>query len=78
MSNNELAKQLLYEYGQAIRDDWSEVDGRSVRNDLEEVADMIDNDNMYDEQDFRKRLNLCSKGKGHWIQYCSEYHEARS
>lgn len=32
MSNNEIAKKLLYEFGSAIRGDWSSIDGRWLKN----------------------------------------------
>lgn len=67
--SNEVAKDLLYEYGQAIRGDWSFVDGRQVRNNLEDFADSIDNPEA-DIAVLRASANLCPAGGGHWLDYC--------
>lgn len=47
MSNNDV-KRALFAYGNAIRGDWSLLDGRVVDNDLRYIADCIDTDTPLD------------------------------
>lgn len=70
MSNNELAKQLLSEYGEAIRGDWSDLDGRDVRSALDDISELIDSDEKFEIEVLREELNLCPKGNGHWTDFC--------
>ena len=54
-----------------MRGDWSNVDGRTMRSDLEEVADAIDNPEA-DIASIRVSLGICPFGGGHWLDYCVE------
>lgn len=65
MSNKVIA-QALREYGQAIRGDWGDLDGRSVLSQLNNVADelLIDTDQSLDK--WRQELGICPDGGGHW------------
>jgi hypothetical protein len=41
MTNEEIA-QLLREFGSAIRGDWGSIDGRSIRHNMDRLADLIE------------------------------------
>jgi hypothetical protein len=61
------ATTVLREYGQAIRGDWSDVDGRGVRADLDTLADWIDSpDTAPSLTQMRDRVGVCPAGNGHW------------
>lgn len=65
--------RALREYGAAIRGDWSLLDGRSVRSDLDSLAlgleePSIDQDTPY----WRERLGICGDGHGHWHEHCEK------
>lgn len=65
------ATGMLREYGAAIRDDWSTIDGREVRFGLDEIADWIDHPDAYPgDQIARGHLDLCPDGDGHWTRHC--------
>lgn len=64
--------QVLREYGQAFRGDWSPetIDGRSVRSEMEEIARWIEIGYPGDVA-ARQRLGICPGGLGHWEwPYC--------
>lgn len=79
---NTLIAQVLREYGSCIRGDWSTIDGRSVRAELEAVATALDGGGVevfpdhpvaeYTIFDWRERLGMCPAGLGHWTDYCDE------
>lgn len=46
MTNKELVQKCLYAYGNAIRGDWSCIDGRAIRDDLEAIAAMLHDDSL--------------------------------
>lgn len=59
--------KVMREYGEAVRGDWSELDGRSVRSVLDGFADELEGKLepcTMDER--RERLGLCPDGGGHW------------
>lgn len=65
--------RALREYGAAVRGDWSMLDGRSVRSDLERLAlgleeQSIDHDTLH----WRKHLGICLTGGGHWHEHCEQ------
>ena len=62
---------LLREYGGAIRGDWSDLDGRSVRANLDDLADLLDQRDV-DVTLERIRLGLCEFGGGHWDRWCDD------
>lgn len=66
---------LLEEYGQSIRGDWSDIDGRSEKDRLDELADAIrkfGNEELsaYSAWILRDQLCVCQHGKGHWEAHC--------
>lgn len=66
---------ILREYGQAFRGDWSSavIDGRSVRDDMGEIASWIEGDIYPGDAAARVRLGICTEGKGHWTwPYCDD------
>ena len=64
---------ILREYAQAIRGDWGSIDGRSVRLNLNSIADWIDFVEPFPGR-LRARLDLgiCPAGFGHWDYHCSD------
>lgn len=68
--------QVLREYGEAFRGDWSSdaIDGRSVRDELDEVAAWIASPDTYPgDAGARERLGICPAGNGHWSWlYCDD------
>jgi hypothetical protein len=78
--SNTTTAGLIREYGAAVRGDWSDLDARSVRNVLDELADMVDQHGgevlpMDLVAQRRAMYGLCRFGGGHWERYCSDYHE---
>ena len=68
---------LIDEYAQAIRGDWSLLDGRSVRSVLNELTGLIrERGNGQIGQSeavlIRMRNGICASGYGHWREYCDE------
>lgn len=64
------AIDVLREYAQAIRGSWIHIDGRTVKADLEWIADQIEgNLHELDEKE-RRELRICSgicpRGEGCW------------
>jgi hypothetical protein len=66
--SNEVIAQALREYGNAIRGDWSELDGRSVKSQLEEFASALNGDANSNEDInwWRMSAGICPDGGGHW------------
>lgn len=60
---------VIEEYGQAIRGDWSELDGRTVRNHLEFLAMRV-RDPRGTVADMRQVVGICHRGNGHWTEFC--------
>lgn len=74
---------LLDEYGAAMRDDWSQIDGRSEMRALRELSDAISarGFNPLDPVGvltLRAELGLCLNGGGHWEYNCTGDCEAKS
>ena len=66
---------ILREYGQAFRGDWSPgaIDGRSVRDEMGDIADWVAADAYPGDAAARERLGICPGGEGHWSWiYCDE------
>lgn len=64
---------ILREYGQAFRGDWSPstIDGRSVRDEMAEIASWLETGNYPGDSAARQRLGICAAGNGHWSWlYC--------
>lgn len=68
-----MAAQILRELGQAYRGDWSNVDGRTIRYELETIADLIENNSVITIEELRGKFGLCPMGHGHWTEHCNEY-----
>ena len=67
--------QAIREYGQAIRGDWGSIDGRSVRIEMNKLADAVEegNPSHRDIQWWRNELGICPHGCMHWTMYCEDY-----
>ena len=76
IGNETRLSDILCQYGAAFRNDWSEMDGRTVRSDLEMIASYIDEGRLVlDEEEalnLRTRLDLCPDGQGHWATWCDQ------
>ena len=72
---------IIREYGEAFRGDWSSysIDGRSVLMEMNNIADLIDNNTLTFTEDranaLRDDLGICPRGHGHWSHYCDDYCE---
>ena len=78
MSNEKVIAQALREYGQALRGDWSDFDGRSARAVLDDfAAELEGNREPHTIEQHRAELGLCPDGNGHWDAprrgYCEMY-----
>ena len=59
--------QAMDEYGEAIRGDWSNFDGRSEKAVIQGwTADIRAGDNDRDIDWYRNDLRICKGGGGHW------------
>lgn len=63
---------VLREYGEAFRGDWSMIDGRSVRSEMDQIARWLETDYPGD-LIARAELGVCMQGNGHWQSWCSDY-----
>ena len=69
---------ILREYGEAIRGRWTGLDGRCVRGDLNELAEIIEDTDNGDLSAYggpeviRQDLGICQYGHGHWSDECDE------
>lgn len=71
--NTAVAAKALREYADAIRGDWGSIDGRSEKNSLNRLADVIeDRDTEVSIDTLRDVLGVCPHGQGHWTMYCDE------
>lgn len=66
MTDSKTATNVLREYANAIRYDWSCIDGRGVRDELEIIADTIDGGGDVDIRSLRLSVGICPKGFGKW------------
>ena len=57
---------ILYELGKAYRGNWNYMDGRILRDELEDIAKAIEKGENIDLQVFREKYNLCPGGCGTW------------
>lgn len=69
---------LLREYGSSLRGNWGEIDGRSEKRSLDDLAELIDEHGNVELPEpkvvsMRSFLGVCPLGKGHWIMYCDDY-----
>ena len=64
---NETIAQVLDEYGQALRGDWSEFDGRSALSVLGDLAsELRGTREPHTIEQHRNEIGLCPDGGGHW------------
>ena len=65
MERVELVKRCLYAYGQAIRGDWSCIDGRKVQDNLEDLAWLLNEDsNLPTFEDWIRDAGIVEEGNG--------------
>lgn len=57
---------VMLEYAQAIRGDWSDFDGRSERDVIESWVSEIRKPTEKTIRQWRDELTLCPDGNGHW------------
>lgn len=70
MSEQEIS-EVIMEYGSAIRLDWGNIDGRWVRDNLNDIAMWVRSPNMFPGMvGAREALDICPKGEGHWTEHC--------
>lgn len=62
--------QTMSEYAQAIRGDWSDFDGRTMRDVIDEWVAEIKVPRDESLAYWRGKMNLCLSGGGHW---CGRY-----
>lgn len=71
------ATTVLREFGRAIRGCWGSIDGRSIRTQLDMLADWIDAELVGTPTnatltDMRELMDVCPYGHGHWTEYCGK------
>lgn len=67
------AKIVLRELGAAYRGSWRDMDGRTLRDQLDWIADSLDiNASPINIDEYREANDLCPKGYGHWTEFCDE------
>jgi hypothetical protein len=70
MSAQEIA-QVVTEYGSAFRLDWGNVDGRWVRDNMNDIAMWVRSPGTFlSLEEARRSLDLCPAGEGHWTEHC--------
>jgi len=77
MNENITVPNLICEYGEAVRYNWGDIDGRGVRQDMWELAAAVERygtDPLPDEVVARLRssLDLCPGGHGCWTDDCPD------
>lgn len=61
------AVKVLIEYGAAWRGDWSDFDGRTLRDDISVLVPYLDGTEEWPgDAEVRNRLGICNNGGGHW------------
>lgn len=70
----EVVAQALAEYGAAIRGDWGDLDGRSVRYQLDDLVALLRKQPTPAPtiEHLRMEMGVCPRGGGHWTQYCGD------
>lgn len=68
---------VLREWADAIRGDWGSIDGRSVRADMNLMADTLlaanhDSGSQVTVRALRQTMGVCAVGGGHWEWYCND------
>jgi hypothetical protein len=72
----EALTQAMQEWANAIRGDWSDVDGRSVRVEIEEWISALNGGPESERtiERWRDSMGVCPKGEGHWLHHCEWIH----
>lgn len=67
MSNETVIAQALVEYGDALRGDWSDFDGRTAKAVLHDLAAELRGETGPNPIEWhRNDIGLCPDGGGHW------------
>lgn len=67
--------EAMLEWALAIRGDWSDIDGRSVKAVIEDWVQAIDcrePQASWTLAQHRADLGLCPEGGGHWTEHCAQ------
>ena len=68
--------QVMLEYGQALRGDWSDFDGRTMRAVIDDwVREILTPNPSHTVEWHRRDLGICMAGGGHWCGswgYCDD------
>lgn len=63
--------RALREWASAIRGNWGDIDGRTAKTALLNIADAIDGmGSPHPIEWWREDLSLCPNGEGHWTHHC--------
>ena len=65
-------QRVLGEWAQAIRGDWGSIDGRTCRDQLDDLAEALTSDTKTDIKQLRDDSGICPHGGGHWTMYCTD------
>lgn len=68
--------EAMLEWARAIRGDWSDVDGRTVKLTIEDWVAAIEGQEpqaSWTLEYHRTDLGLCPLGGGHWIEHCAMF-----
>ncbi len=71
MATHTLIAQALRELGAAYRSDWSDFDGRSLRSELDGLADALEDDAPFNLAAWRHSEGICPVSGG-WAQNCRD------
>ena len=75
MTASQAVADLLREYGNAWRADWSDCDGRVIKREMGYLADLVTQvgeGHPVDVAEARCELGLCADGGGHWNDRCAQ------
>ncbi len=69
MANAEQVADALSLLGAAYRSDWSDLDGRSLRSQLDELATTLRKGELFNVEGWAYGLGICPTSKG-WVTNC--------
>ena len=69
--NKEPVADALGMLGSAYRGDWSDVDGRTLRDQLGELAVHLTSDEPFDAALWAANNNVCPEARS-WVEHCDE------
>jgi hypothetical protein len=64
------AVMLAQQLGRAYRGDWLDFDGRTLRDQLNDLSDVVSGGITVAR--YRASNSLCPYGHGHWDEYCRD------